>query len=151
MFGLLWHLTSIKKKVHVSLLPIPHLNLTNLHSRPATPTMQTSIPQTATQQTSTQHTSTPPPSTQQTSTCRQPHFLQQITLDVSAINSIFGLPWHTAAIMTQLSIYQLILTVSLSNLDPQFYRSTLKFTPKSQPIELLLSPPECNITFEVTR
>ncbi len=39
------------KKVHISLLIIPRLNFTSLHSRPATPTMQTSTAQTADQQT----------------------------------------------------------------------------------------------------
>ncbi len=42
-----------KKKVHISLLIIPRLNFTSLHSRPATPTIPASTPQTSTQSTST--------------------------------------------------------------------------------------------------
>ncbi len=89
------------KKVHISLFTIPRLNFTSLHSRSAI--LQTSTPQTASQQTSTQstsaqHASTQPTSTQQTSTCRQSHFIQPVIFDFagSALNSIFGLLWHTA-------------------------------------------------------
>ncbi len=62
----------MKKKVHISLLIIPCLNLTSLHSRPAAPTIPTSTPQTSTQSASPQPTSTPPTSTHSTQ-LRKPH------------------------------------------------------------------------------
>ncbi len=161
MFGLLWHLASIKRRSislyssslvstlrastlgpqcppHKPLLNQPQLNTPQLRqpqlNRPQhTSTKSTSAPQTATQQTSTlqtstQRTSTPLTLTQQTSTSWQFHFVQPVNLDsdVSALNSIFGLLWHTAMTARRpasLRSFSLVSTTRASNLDPHFLPS----------------------------
>ncbi len=142
---------------------MPRLNFTSLHSRPPAPTIPTqlrtpqlnSAPQTSTQHTSTPQTSTQHTSTLQTSTCWQSHFIQPVTLDsdVSTLNSLldfFGMPPRQQE-APHISSHWLIATTRAFILDPEFHHSTLKFSPKSQPIAVLLSPPECNITYAVPR
>ncbi len=70
-----------KKKVPVSLLIMPRLNLMSLHSRPPAPTITTSTPQTSTQhtsipQTSTQSTQLRKPQLNQLNSPLQPHLNQ---------------------------------------------------------------------------